>query len=301
MPFEQSDWTPAANIGGGTEHVWSDDEGLHITQTAEGEPITGGNLLANSQGIIVKNGGLRTFVAGNDGVSVVSPGNGAISINGKGITFDFSNKPLNKTTISVDDNNKTRFWSESLDIRADKGIDIVASRGIVENGSMVTPHVSVKAAPGKSDAILSLLVSDDIFTINNPNAHRVDVSAKRGVSIDGENVASFPCEVVNSGIWRGLKWSNGYAFIWGRAGVDASASKPWGSMYYGDVGVQFYPFAWKSQPWEITSLLRSKNFLLLDNEENTTTQTASYYTVCPVQKTSTSRCWITYMVAGWWR
>lgn len=302
MPFSMEDWTPAASMGGGTENVWNDGDGLHIARTKEGEPIAGGNILATSDGLHVRDGEDDLLKAGSDGVTVGKEGEGRVKTVPDGIEFYV---PQIAEAVAK------LLYNEHLGIVQMKGVRTSLS---AENESRVSAHnetdrdygdASVSAAAYSSgrSGEASMMATGGTYS-GARFSTRFTVRAGdwgTGAYLNDDPLAAVACEVVNSGMWRGLKWSNGYAFVWGRAGIDASASKPWGSMYYGDVGAQSYPFTWKSQPWEITSLLRSKNFLLLDNEENTTTKTASYYTVCPVQKTSTSRCWITYMVAGWWR
>ena len=295
MPFDMKDWTPAATIGGGSENVWQDEAGLHVTQTKEGEPIKGGNILATSDGLLIKDGNTIMAAATRNGVKIGRGDGSGIRIGPEDIIFDFAGKPMAKTIFSVNESNRAMLSSDSMEILSKNTLKIMSSKFTGEGLN----SASIELSNGANGSSISMRVhAGEIYS--GPS-HYLDLSSEHGVMIDHKPLDAYVVDAVNYDIWRGFKWSNGYAFIWGRAGVDANAPKPWGSMYYGDIPAKTYPFAWKSQPWEVTSLLRSKNFLLLDNDENTMTETASYYTVCPVQKTATSRCWITYMVAGWWK
>lgn len=302
MPFSMDDWTPAASMGGGTENVWNDGDGLHITQTKEGEAVSGGNILATSDGLHVRDGEDDLLKAASDGVTVGKRGEGRVKTVPDGIEFYVPQVAAAVAKL---------LYDEHLGIVQMKGARTSLS---ADNESRVSAHnetgrnygeasAAAAAYPGARSGEASLFAAGGTYS-GAKFSKRLSVRAGdlgTGVYVDDDRLAAFPCEVVDSGMWSGYKFSNGQAVIWGRKGFDMSSTGEWGALYYGDVPAVDYPFAFAGQPYELTDILGSRYYWLASNAECTKTRTGTYYNVSPSRHATATRCWVTYIVCGRWK
>lgn len=304
MPFAIEDWTPAATIGGGSENVWRDGSGLHVTQTKEGEPVSGGNLLAASDGLHVRDGDVDMLKATGDGVTVGRDGGGRVRTVGDGVEFYIPGIDGKAAALRYDDRLGVLYlegFKVGVSGTGYSSLNADHEAGGIVSGSSVTSNA--RSPVGGTEPFGDASIAMKAFTGQGHvfNEHSLVLDASRGLSLDGDRIAAFPCEVVDSGMWGGYKLSDGNALIWGRKGFDMSSTGEWGALYYGDVPAVDYPFAFAGQPYELTDILGSKYYWLVSNAECTKTRTGTYYNVSPSRHATASRCWVTYIVCGRWK